>query len=287
MALCLIAINTNILVVATISASIRTWRYSMGILMLTLAVCDTALNVMYFIYYLLRHFSLSFVVGSLFYDVFNCLTGSFANWSKLLMVTFSLNRYALVCKPFTHYQITSRKSTVIQILTLAATAFITNIAGFIIQDMRYLWVCILIKIILVFFVPLIITFILTVLVICELSRNHGILSVSGRTEARQGEKNITRAMIVTNMAYVLLVLPTSISIVVNLYTQTIILPLQLSILVLYYSNFAINLFIYTVYLPKFRSTLLAFFKCKCNKRNRDEFVRMSRPNSVEMRQVVP
>ena len=135
MVMCLIAISTNILVVATISASIKTWRYSMGILMLTLAVCDTALNAMYFINYLLTHFDLSFVVGSLFYDLFNCITESFENWSKLLMVAFSLNRYALVCRPFTHYQITSRKSTVIQILTLAATAFITNMAGFIIQDM--------------------------------------------------------------------------------------------------------------------------------------------------------
>ena len=285
--LCFVAISTNILVAVTISTSIKTWRYSMGTLMLTLAVCDTALNVMYFINYLLRYFSLSFVVDSSFYDVFNCITGSFANWSKLLMTAFSLNRYALVCKPFTHYRITSRKSTVIQIITLAAIAFITNIPRFIIQDTHYLWICILIKIIIVYFVPLIVTFILTVLVICELNRNHGILRVSGRTEARQGEKNITRAMIATNMAYVLLVLPTSIYTVGTLFNQMIILQLQLSILVLYYSNFTINIFIYTLYLPKFKSTLLGFFVSKCCKQNRNEFARISTPNSIEMRQVLP
>ena len=189
MVMCLIAISTNILVVATISASIKTWRHSMGILMLTLAVCDTALNAMYFINYLFTHLDLSFVVDSLFYDFFNYLTESFENWSKLLMVAFSLNRYALVCKPFNHYKITSRKSTVIQILTLAVTAFIANMAGFIIQDMRYLWILILIKIIMVFFAPLIITFILTVLVICELNRNHGICR---RTALSQGEKTLPK-----------------------------------------------------------------------------------------------
>ena len=197
------------------------------------------------------------------------------------MVAFSLNRYALVCKPFTHYKITSRKSTVIQILSLAVTAFIANMAGFIIQDMRYLWILILVKIIMVFFAPLIITFILTVLVLRELNRNHGI---SMRTALSQAQKNITKA---TNMAYVLLVLPICISAAVNLFTETNISPLKDSILVLYYSNFTINIFIYTLFLPKFKSTLLGFFQCKCSKRNRDEFARMSTHSSVEMQQVLP
>ena len=35
----LIAVVTNILVVATVSASIKQWKYSMGTLMLTLALC--------------------------------------------------------------------------------------------------------------------------------------------------------------------------------------------------------------------------------------------------------
>ena len=135
----------------------------------------------------------------------------------------------------------------------------------------------------IFFAPLIITFILKVLVICELNRNHGI---SIRTALSQAQKNITNAMIAKNMAYVLLVLPISISAAVNLFTQTNILPLKHSILVLYYSNFTINIFIYTFFLPKLKSTLLGFFKYKCCKRNRDEFARMSTPNSVEMRQVL-
>ena len=46
--LSLIAVVTNILVVATISASIKQWKYSMGTLMLTLALCDTVLNAIDF-----------------------------------------------------------------------------------------------------------------------------------------------------------------------------------------------------------------------------------------------
>ena len=94
-------------------------------------------------------------------------------------------------------------------------------------------------------------------------------------------------MITTNMAYVLLVLPICISAAVNLFTETNILPLEHSILVLYYSNFTINIFIYTLFLPKFKSTLLGFFQYKCSKQNRDEFARMSTHSSVEMQQVLP
>ena len=56
---CLIAVVTNILIVVTISASIKQWRYSMGTLMLTLAACDTVRNVIlfFFLIFLYAHFS--------------------------------------------------------------------------------------------------------------------------------------------------------------------------------------------------------------------------------------
>ena len=58
----------------------------------------------------------------------------------------------------------------------------------------------------VYYIPLIITFVLTVLVICKLNRNRGTLGVSSESAgAREGERNITRAMVITVMSYILLV----------------------------------------------------------------------------------
>ena len=210
MVLRLLAVVTNVLVVATISASIEQWKYSMGTLMLTLALCDTVLNAMLFTfnfptlhseYVLSRPIELIYIWSSL------------EAWSKLLMLAFSVNRYALVCKPFTHHRITSRKSTVIQLITLAVIAFTTNIPMILPWRMNATVFTIyeMISIVMIFYIPLIITFVLTVLVICELNRNHGTLGVSSEsTETRQGERNITRAMVITVMAYILLVLPAAI-----------------------------------------------------------------------------
>ena len=258
----LIAVVTNILVVATISVSIKQWKYSMGTLMLTLALCDTVLNAVAFTNLIVRTLYFSYL--------FKYLWSSLEAWSKLLMLAFSVNRYALVCKPFTHHRITTRKSTVIQLIILAVIAFITSI------PMIFTWtmsntifkIYVSISIIMVYYIPLIVTFLLTVLLICELNRNHGRLGVSSEsTGARQGEKNITRAMVITVMAYILLVLPSAISAGFSqLFKFNFPKPLILTLLVLYDINFSINIFIYILYLPKFRSTLFGIFKCKCCKK---------------------
>ena len=100
----LIAVVTNILAVATISASIKQWKYSMGTLMLTLALCDTVLNA----------FTITSILGGSYFNplfyIVRYMVSSLETWSKLLMLAFSVNRYALVCKPFTHHRITSKKS---------------------------------------------------------------------------------------------------------------------------------------------------------------------------------
>ena len=90
---------------------------------------------------------------------------------------------------------------------------------------------------------------------------------SETTGARQGERNITRAMVITVMAYILLVLPSAISAGFSqLFKFNLPKPLILTLLVLYDINFSINIFIYMLYLPKFRSTLFGIFKCKCCKK---------------------
>ena len=64
----LIAVITNLLVVVTISASIKQWKNFMGILMLTLAVCDTVLNLMGLIRYILY-----FLADGKYFYAFICL----------------------------------------------------------------------------------------------------------------------------------------------------------------------------------------------------------------------
>ena len=285
----LIAVITNLLVVVTISASIKQWKYSMGILMLTLAVCDTVLNLMGLINYTF-YFSVDpkYFFATMIVFVFNLLIPVFRLLSILLMLAFSLNRYALVCKPFTHHRITSRKSTVIQIIILAVIAVIANIPLFLSYSSRMtlriykiLKLCEIIIPAMLAFIPLIITLVLTILVIIELNRSHGALGASSvSTGARQGERNITRSMVVTIMAFVLLVFPSSIFILVYLNISENNTPLKTlfftygTFLLFYYINYSINIFIYTLFLPKFRSTLFGIFKCNCCIRIQDEPVRL-------------
>ena len=285
MVLNLIAVITNLLVVVTISASIKQWKYSMGILMLTLAVCDTVLNLMALIRFIF-YFSVdrkSFIVNILI--VLNLLIPPFSCLSILLMLAFSLNRYALVCKPFTHHRITSRKSTIIQIIILAVTVVIANIPSFLFYSSRMTFrihmICEIIGTVMIYFIPPIITLVLTILVIYELNRSPGTLGASSvSTGARQGEKNITRTMVVTIMAFVLLVFPLSIFFLIdliifkdNVKTKTFHLIIN-TLLLLFYINYSINIFIYTLFLPKFRSTLFGIFKCNCCIRIQDQPVRL-------------
>ena len=213
--------------------------------------------------------------------------------SKFLMLAFSVNRYALVCKPFTHHRFTSRNSTVIQLLTLAVIAFTICFPRIFYSRMteRIVSIYELIRVIMVYYIPLIVTFVLTVLVICELNRNHGTLGVSSeRNGARQGERNITKAMVITIMAYILLVLPSAIIAGLRLiFKFTLPQSLILTLHLLFDINYSINIVIYTLYLQKFRSTLFGIFKCKCCKKVPDESVRISTEpsTSVQMRQLPP
>ena len=54
------------------------------------------------------------------------LNNGFKRLSYLMMIPISANRYALICRPFTHRRITSKKPTLIQITTL--TVFIVTTA---------------------------------------------------------------------------------------------------------------------------------------------------------------
>ena len=273
-----ITILTNILVVVTVCASIKFWRYSMDILMLTLALVDILGSAVRFILYFPRVLHVSYLLllwhSRLFYITFYYVNLSLDSLSKLMMMAISVNRYALVCKPFTHHSITSKKSTVTQIIILAGIAFTANSYSLVTENMTqsaYKTSTIIVNMVMLSFVPLIITFILTVLVIREFKKTQRTLrdSVSSGADFR-GEKNITRAMITVNVVFILLVLPHFIAFVFdssNIFVDLFSLP--------YVVNFFINIFIYICYIPKFRSTLFGIFKCKWCKRVRDESFHMS------------
>ena len=246
---------------------------------------DTVLNLMDLINYIFyfpvnRKYSYS----NMIVIVVNRLTPIFSYLSILLMLAFSLNRYALVCKPFTHHRITSRKSTVIQIIILAVIAVIAHIPTSLLKSFRMTFriykICAIIRTVMIYFIPPIITLVLTILVIYELNRRPGTLGASLSTKARQGERNITRAMIITIMTFVLLIFPSSILIFIQfIISKDVILPKSLylayeTLLLFYYTNHSINIFIYTLFLPKFRSTLFGIFKFNCCIRIQDEPFRL-------------
>ena len=172
-----ITILTNILVVVTVCASIKFWRYSMDILMLTLALVDILGSAVRFILYFPRVLHVSYMLllwhSRLFYNTFYYVNLSLDSLSKLMIMAISVNRYALVCKPFTHHSITSKTSTVTQIIILAGIAFTANSYNLVRENMTqsaYKTSTIIVNIVMLSFVPLIITFILTVLVIREFKK---------------------------------------------------------------------------------------------------------------------
>ena len=281
-----LGVFTNILVAATISVTWKFWRHSLGILLLTLACVDVIGNGVCFIYYLLT--LLKFISCKTFSlpNTFVFLNNGFKRLSYLMMIPISANRYALICKPFSHHVITSKKSTLIQITTLSVVASSTGIYELYFNQINWVLynMCVLIiNSVMSAVLPLLISFILTILVIREFRRMNRTLedSVRTRADSRQGERNVTRTMIAVNVAFIVLILPPTVLRVIwfvyfsslknNIYYNTALYWLIITSDL----NVSINIFIYTMCLPKFRSTLLGFFTCKCCRKRGNESIAMS------------
>ena len=257
-----IAIITNIFIVATLGLSFKFWRYNIGILLLTLACVDIIGNGAYLIHDMIvfkMHYHINYFSHFLVY-----LNNSFKFASRLMTILISVNRYALICKPFNHQRVTSRRSVLIQITALAVMPLTGNVICLFFRGKNDMctWISNLVTIV----VPIFITLILTVLVVREFKRNNRTLD-SVQTEA---EKNVTRAMIATNVAFIVLTLPDGIVNFICLFKHFKICNIIAHFLLLLTDiNFSINILIYTLYLPKFKSTLFGIFKCKCCNRIRD------------------
>ena len=271
-----IAVFTNILVVATFCASWKFWRSSVLILLLTLACFDFVGNGISLMHYVLYPYSLyAFIYLYVCGLVFRTL-------SFLMMIPISANRYALVCRPLTHKVVTSKKSTIIQIATLTVLAFISFIVHFIVQQKLHNSIynisILIIHITMCNFLPLFVTCVLTILVSREFRRINRTLEDSVRTgnASRQVERNVTKAMLSTNIAFIVLVLPATLCLFILIITRCHNCFIAYGFLsVVQEINCSINILIYTLYLPKFRSTLFGFLKYKCCKKRRSESIQMS------------
>ena len=126
---CSMAILTNIVVMVTLIKCWKFWKYSTGLLMLTLACIDIIGNMIQMMV-LLSLFHVSLDLRKLMpLTVYMSMT--LPGISNFIMMLISLNIYALVCKPFSHFSITSKKSTTKQIVAISITILFLNIYHFI------------------------------------------------------------------------------------------------------------------------------------------------------------
>ena len=271
---CSLAVLTNIMVVITVAISWKSWKYSTHLLILTLAFVDIAYNGLE----LGREISIRPNV----FQKFSWIAGyALLGISNYMMILISLNRYALVCKPFSHHKITSRRSTLKQIIAVSTILTLLGLLQLVnINHMHGYCTTLITRVVVgVFFlhiVPLTVSVVLTILVMREFRKNRTTLNepMNTRTES-QGEKNITKAMIAVNVAFVLLTMPYNITFTVYmrqicLYGYNIFFSLITVYRVLFTwrnINFSVNIFIYAAYIPKFRAALSNLVKCKCRDQN--------------------
>ena len=280
---CLLAVLTNTLVVITVARSRKSWKFSTHILILTLASTDIALNSLEFVREIFRQIPEDTTILSSFY--YTWIVGLILlGISNYMMILISLNRYVLVCKPFSHHKITSRSSTLKQIIAVSTILAILGLLHFSQLGLVHFGIChplvyippVIVYVFLLHIVPLIVSVVLTILVICEFRNNRSMMgeSMNTRTE-RQGEKNITKAMIAVNVAFVILTIPHIIASAIHMYQYCIF---DYSIITTYSTvyrvlltwrniNFSVNIFIYAAYIPKFRAALSNLIKCKCKQQN--------------------
>ena len=263
-----VGIFTNIFVVLTLWSSWKFWRHSTGLLLLTLACVEIIGNAASFVLFVQMICNPVFHVYNAIPSLYLYLNNGFKRLSWLMIIPISVNRYALICKPFTHSAVTSTKSTLIQIIILTVLTLSTSVFELFEHEMTHYQfeICTLVmNVFISAIVPLIISMVLTVLVVREFSCINATLkdSVSTGARFRHGEKNVTRGMIAVNVAFIALTLPGVLFYVIcwltkfdHCYSAYSMISTAGDI------NFSVNIFLYILYLPKFRSTLIGFFNLR-------------------------
>ena len=269
--MCSMGTLTNVLVLVTIIKCWKFWQYSSGLLMLTLACVDVIGNIIQVMAVLsLYHVSSGYgILTPLVVYLYMTLSGI----SNFMMMLISLNRYALVCKPFSHFGITSKKSTTIQIIAIAITLPCLNIyhlinffSGNYPIDIFTTGI-VIVYVLISHTVPIGVSVVLTIFVIHELRNNTSDFGDSRNLgPPRNGEKNITKAMIAVIVAFILLTVPHTVGYTVDIVRIWIRykvngVTFHPVLILLRDINYSINIFIYAAYIPTFREALKDILKC--------------------------
>ena len=202
-----------------------------------------------------------------------------------VILLIAINRFALVCFPLRHHQVTDIKATLIQITVLALIGFGANSFLFAVNIHYRNHNCILTRetfeiyfngvlaayICIGSLTPVLGTLILTIIVIVRLTSHRGLMKTSSRQgKIQQAQKAITKVMIGVGISFVLLTLPYSIFYIVNYYTakthgfNQVLLFKQLDLyLALFHQlNRINNFFLYVGYHTKFKERLIQLLRCK-------------------------
>ena len=198
--------------------------------------------------------------------------------SNVMMMLISLNRYALVCKPFSHFRITSKKASTIQIIAIVATLLCINIYHFInfFTGKNHFEVftvsIVVVHVQISHALPMVVSVVFTILVIDEFRNNTSVLGQSRNTgPPRYGQKNITKAMIAVIVAFILLTVPHTVANTVDIVGiwinyNTNVWSFHHLLILLRDANYSINIFIYAAYIPTFRVSLKDILTCKLSDR---------------------
>ena len=280
---CVIGIITNILLIITMIKTPKLRMNSAGILMVILA-CDELIVFILKLPYHMNYFHLLF--GQPACTIVAYLSRVTVNVSHFIVFLMGINRYAIVCLPFTHMKVTSIKSTIIQFVSGAVSIALLQIFNFFIQDpvdnycrivnVKYFWVYFIsiftIDLVLLNLLPIVVTTVLTIKVVWTFVKKK--TTIKGSTNQKgtltKGEMNITKALIAIIVTFIALFIPYFISFCIysvpvglqhldwytvdpflywRSYTAFIIFA------VIEMCNYGINLFIYTWFSPTFRASL--------------------------------
>ena len=285
-------IISNIILFCTLISSRRFRQNSAGLLMLTLSCVDCLANIGQMGYHIEIYYGKLFkpwcFVTHYVERILICL-------SHLIVLLISVNRYALVCHPFTHIMVTSRKRTIIQLIAVILICSTFNIYLIFSYDPKlafcglevtynigmvvyYVGVTTL-YIVISNLIPIIVTLTLTLKVMYTLAKNSEAVGeeIAATESHKKGERQLTNSLVAVNIAFIVLSLPYLIVYTIYLLDDWVIeLPLKIElnveaatgILQLFDTlNYSINLFLYAWYSPLFRAAVVDVLMCRTCRSN--------------------
>ena len=296
--LCGFGASTNILLMISMVMSPRLLKNSGGVLIFALTFSDCSLIVSSGIYgYDVSHRVIKDFTYCVLYTYYWHITRCV---SHLITMLISINRFALVCYPFSHKMATSNMSALMQLLGVFIFSAVGSVYTFYVQGLQAGRCSLKMSGIMIFYIgfrvvdsicsnsiPVLVTMILTVKVIRSLKRKRAVLGKAAQTsntsdqkfkiatKAHQAENNLTNALLAVNIAFIIFVLPYIIvhaASFIYLFTNGTIGAFHYNLDIAYYLlylfehfNYAINLFLYAWFSPAFRAALIKLFTCGCCK----------------------